>query len=535
MVQKLKENLIKITHNVNKHFIESQTHIVLKSLIMGHRFYFLLFLGLIASLILCATIGGSIQWFLLSKKQNQSFKQSLKSESFIQKKHLIQKITNLKNEIEKAKQALVPDSPSLDFMVSQPLKPSGHFISKSVMDKAFKELSLSLPVDLQAKNQTMVLKKPVKFQNRLISLKRLLPDKLFIDESHFIKIKNQSFVMIFYSPQQNNITAVFLKPQFFKETQKTKASSFTTLNKNQDIFFYNHKKTLEHNSLKALISSFFNNPKPKYINIHSKTKARQSIYYMQSLKTSNLILLSKKTKSLSFFETLFLKNNIFIIYIFTLIVFLGFILGLVLHKVFLLIDSYLFLKKAFVSFAKIGSFPLWENKNPLLFFYKNRKMILKQESPKEDQKEDKKTYQLQDILKEELKKVQSRYPQLSIHEDFQTDIKMFGFERFLRTILHELLSNAVEAMGAVKHQKIDVSIKEEQNFLVLSIRDYGTGISDTKKAFQIYHSTKSQLGVGLNLVQSIVHANGGEITLEKLKKPGTRVSIRLPFSCFIKN
>ena len=485
---------------------------------MAFRFHLFLLLIVILSFL----IGLSVTQFLLSKEKSITLKQSVKLKSFSQINHLNQKIETLKEQA--IKRSALPDRP--DIIVSQPLKtkPSNQ-IPKSVLLSAFEETAFHQ--DPEEEN-TITLPDHPKLQTQLGLLKEHLPDRLFTDQSHFIKTQDNQFLMIFYSKLENNIIAVFLKKNFFKERQKTKAFSFITLNKNQDFFFYNHKKSALHKPLPIS----FTNPKPKFFTIQSNKKSLRSLYYIQTLNKTNLMLLTQKTEPFSSFYSLFLKN--LIIYLLALILMLGVVLWLLFNKVMSLTDSYLFLKKAFVSFAETGSFPLWETKNPLLFFYKNRKMILKQSE--EEQQNDKSAHQLQSVIKEELKKLQARFPQLSIKEDYQTDVKMFGFERFLRTILSELFANALESMGSLKDQKIDISIKEDKNCILLSIRDYGTGIKDTKKAFQIYHSTKSQLGVGLNLVQSIATANGGSVTLENIKEgAGTKAEIRLPLSCFIKN
>ena len=57
---------------------------------------------------------------------------------------------------------------------------------------------------------------------------------------------------------------------------------------------------------------------------------------------------------------------------------------------------------------------------------------------------------------------------------------------------------------------------------------------DIQKAFSLYYSTKSQLGVGLNIVESLVTANNGNIELIPLKDRGIKARISLPVSCFLK-
>ena len=79
-----------------------------------------------------------------------------------------------------------------------------------------------------------------------------------------------------------------------------------------------------------------------------------------------------------------------------------------------------------------------------------------------------------------------------------------------------------------------MSLKGDEKNLIFSVRDYGAGVQDKnrKKLFRVYYSGKSQLGVGLTLIQSIIQANEGSIDLSSPKGGGLKVDVSLPLKCF---
>ncbi|MCY4321026.1 MAG: ATP-binding protein, partial [Bdellovibrionaceae bacterium] len=174
------------------------------------------------------------------------------------------------------------------------------------------------------------------------------------------------------------------------------------------------------------------------------------------------------------------------------------------------------------------------SKNFLLYFYNNRISFLnKNEENKLEEKTENKSFQ--SLIKNEVEKLKSSYPNMEVTENFHTNVKIFSGDKRFRNVIHELLLNALEAMGTQEKQKIDITLTEKKNELIFCVRDYGVEDFDIKKAFQMYHSTKSQVGVGLNVVQSLVTANGGRLELKSIKgEKGTQATIYLPLKCFLK-
>ncbi len=72
---------------------------------------------------------------------------------------------------------------------------------------------------------------------------------------------------------------------------------------------------------------------------------------------------------------------------------------------------------------------------------------------------------------------------------------------------------------------------EKQAGVIITVEDTGTGIpaDAMDKIFDSFYTTKEEgSGLGLTIVQKIVRAHGGELSLESRPGVGTRVTIRLP-------
>ncbi len=93
--------------------------------------------------------------------------------------------------------------------------------------------------------------------------------------------------------------------------------------------------------------------------------------------------------------------------------------------------------------------------------------------------------------------------------------------------------------NAAKHgsdgKRIDASIDQEDAFIVVRIRDYGSGIPEdelplVKKKFYKGSSKARGTGIGLAVSDEIVAMHDGTLTLENAHGGGTLVTIRLPIS-----
>ena len=77
---------------------------------------------------------------------------------------------------------------------------------------------------------------------------------------------------------------------------------------------------------------------------------------------------------------------------------------------------------------------------------------------------------------------------------------------------------------------IDIEIDDNKDYIVIRIKDNGTGISDSKKAMTPYFTTKKTgTGLGLPIVTKIINEHSGKFSIKnKSDKSGTLVTISLP-------
>ena len=101
----------------------------------------------------------------------------------------------------------------------------------------------------------------------------------------------------------------------------------------------------------------------------------------------------------------------------------------------------------------------------------------------------------------------------------------------LLRVFTNLLENAKQAIPAERPGNIQVSIKTENDYVVIAIADNGSGISDevVKKMFQPYFTTKSSgTGLGLAMTKKIIEFWKGDIWFETTEGIGTTFYIKMP-------
>ena len=104
--------------------------------------------------------------------------------------------------------------------------------------------------------------------------------------------------------------------------------------------------------------------------------------------------------------------------------------------------------------------------------------------------------------------------------------------RKLRTILYNLVSNAIKYRSAQRPCHIKISSVREKNGAMIIIADNGIGIepANQEKIFNKYYRVQSELegsGVGLYLVREIIYNAGGKITVQSVLGEGTTFSVYL--------
>ncbi|MCB1195739.1 ATP-binding protein [bacterium] len=119
---------------------------------------------------------------------------------------------------------------------------------------------------------------------------------------------------------------------------------------------------------------------------------------------------------------------------------------------------------------------------------------------------------------------------ISVNTIFQNEVPFFLFDAGLITqALRNIIQNAIQAMPTGGEINIHVCTKD--NNCKISITDTGQGIPKEllKKIFEPYFTTRPEgTGLGLMIVNRIISAHNGEISIASNPCQGTTVEIKLP-------
>ncbi|HLN46070.1 MAG TPA: HAMP domain-containing sensor histidine kinase, partial [Candidatus Sulfotelmatobacter sp.] len=100
---------------------------------------------------------------------------------------------------------------------------------------------------------------------------------------------------------------------------------------------------------------------------------------------------------------------------------------------------------------------------------------------------------------------------------------------FINRIMHNLVSNAVQAMP--NGGKLTIDAYKDEEDIVISVEDTGVGIAEQVKSklFTPMFTTKAKgQGFGLVVIKRMTEALGGTVTFESELGKGTRFIICLP-------
>src|SRR5690606_32572645 len=103
--------------------------------------------------------------------------------------------------------------------------------------------------------------------------------------------------------------------------------------------------------------------------------------------------------------------------------------------------------------------------------------------------------------------------------------------QMIKQALINIFQNAADAMEP--HGKLLISVHNEDNTVVLDVKDNGCGIDveDIPHLFNPFFTKKNYgTGIGLTQVKKIVEQHGGEIEIKSKKGEGTQFIITLPKS-----
>jgi two-component system osmolarity sensor histidine kinase EnvZ len=135
-------------------------------------------------------------------------------------------------------------------------------------------------------------------------------------------------------------------------------------------------------------------------------------------------------------------------------------------------------------------------------------------------------------LSELIEEIVSKYNNENIQKDLIPRIYINGRKNLINRCLNNIIDNALKYGN-----KVEIKLSKENNNLLISIDDDGSGIPEKEyeNVFKPFYKidkgraeTKSSVGLGLSIASDIVRSHGGNIILNKSKMNGLSVKISLP-------
>lgn len=109
-------------------------------------------------------------------------------------------------------------------------------------------------------------------------------------------------------------------------------------------------------------------------------------------------------------------------------------------------------------------------------------------------------------------------------------LAIFDRTQLIRVVTN-LVKNALQASEENPQQRIEVSVKTDENYACILIKDNGSGISEENKTriFEPKFTTKSSgMGLGLGIIKTIIEAYKGTITFTSQEGEGTTFKVKFP-------
>jgi len=136
--------------------------------------------------------------------------------------------------------------------------------------------------------------------------------------------------------------------------------------------------------------------------------------------------------------------------------------------------------------------------------------------------------------------VQETHADIQIKKPKQQKVYLFADPAQLRQVFTNILKNAAESIDSAKSAndnsaagKIEIKIEEEDDILIVDIKDNGTGLSTTEQdqLTEPYFTTKEEgTGLGLSVVAKIIEDHGGRLRMFNNSRVGATVRLRFPKS-----
>lgn len=139
-----------------------------------------------------------------------------------------------------------------------------------------------------------------------------------------------------------------------------------------------------------------------------------------------------------------------------------------------------------------------------------------------------------DLINEVIEEISALYPadDIRFEIDLQTEHLRYAYSH-LRSILYNLISNAVKYRSLENTPYVRISTCQKDDHVVLTVSDNGLGLEPAQipKLFIMFkrlHNHVEGTGVGLYMIKRIIENNGGNIEVES--SPGVGTSFRIHFA-----
>ena len=124
---------------------------------------------------------------------------------------------------------------------------------------------------------------------------------------------------------------------------------------------------------------------------------------------------------------------------------------------------------------------------------------------------------------------------IGIHDHREENALVYADKYLIENVMHNLMENAVKYSD--KEANVEVNIKQDEHFTIISVSDYGVGIDKKyqKKIFEQFYRIpathhKSGYGIGLAMVKYAVKAHGGTIKVVSEPGKGSTFTFTLPLN-----
>ena len=152
-----------------------------------------------------------------------------------------------------------------------------------------------------------------------------------------------------------------------------------------------------------------------------------------------------------------------------------------------------------------------------------------------DNKVKKSSEVVEEVVSEAIQRLQKRLPDVRIRVSMPNDFLMIPMDpTLIEQVLINLTENAVIHSGST--EPVDLTIREEDDVVSFSVRDYGKGIDSSllphifdgqQLSSESAADGRRGMGIGLSICRTIIQAHGGTIHAANLEK-GAEFTFTLP-------